>query len=453
MAYSLREVPPQGVTLPPNVSVTVAPISSDVLHPLTSPLWRRQETLRILTQWRHRSEHVMLYDYTPGFLLGMWLPERDTANMAINVPIYKQLGMKGFRREGRKAFMQTWLTYYVCGKLFWNAAADVAAIKKDFYDTFFGPAAGPHVQAWWDACEQVLVESPMQAHEDWLINHIYTLDFVKGIQAHVEAARAAKMDEAQQARFAAFDLIARHLTAYAEMNAAERAMDYPAAAAACRKMTECKDALNAISSFFITVQKPKPPAKPRKYFAEGYQLMMEDLASRRDGTAGKRVADLPLEMKFSRDRFNEGVLGEWYASDYDDAKWEMKDTHLTWDQQDPPEDAAGHDYDGYGWYRAGFDVDKSFAGRPVRIYLGGAINEAWVWVNGKYAGHRPHRLWWNGAREVELDVSALIEPGKPNTVAIRVWNNAEIGGLYRRGFFWSPNEAAGALGDESVVPE
>lgn len=237
----------------------------------------------------------MLYDYTPGFLLGMWVPERDTANMAINAPIYKKLGMKGFRREGRKVFMQTWLTYYVCGKLFWTAAADVAAIKRDFYDTFFGSAAGPHVQAWWDASEQALLDAPMQAHEDWLINHIYTLDFVKGIQAHVEAARAAEMDDAQRARFDAFDLIVRHLTAYAELNAAERVLDYPAAAAACQAMTDCKEKLNGISSFFITVQKPKPPAKPRKYFAEGYQLMTEDLAARRDGTDGKRVADLPLD--------------------------------------------------------------------------------------------------------------------------------------------------------------
>jgi hypothetical protein len=98
-------------------------------------------------------------------------------------------------------------------------------------------------------------------------------------------------------------------------------------------------------------------------------------------------------------------------------------------------------------------VDKGFVGKPVHLFLGGVINEAWVWVNGKYAGHRAHRLWWHGSREVELDVSDLIEPGKPNTVAIRVWNDAEIGGLYRRGFFWSPNVAAGAMADPSVTPE
>jgi hypothetical protein len=440
MAYSLRETPPQGVSLPPNIVVTCAPISSDVLHPLNTHLWRRKETLSIISQWCKLSNNVMLYDYSPGFLLGMWVPERDTANMAINVPIYHKLGMKGFRREGRKAFMQTWLTYYVCGKLFWDADTDVAAIKKDFYTTFFGPEAGPHVQAWWDACEDALLQSPMQAHEDWLINHIYTLEFVKGIQQHVEAARAAKMSDAQQQRFAAFDLIAQHLMGYARMHEAERNLDYKGAAVACQQMTDCKMKLNAISSYFITVAQPKPPAMPSRHFAEGIKLRMEALAALIDGTQGKLVAPLPLEMKFTRDRFNEGVIGQWYAPGFNDAKWGTKNTFLTWDQQDPPEDAAGHDYDGYGWYRTRFNVDKQFAGKPVRLYIGGVINEAWVWVNGQYAGHRPHRLWWSGAREVDIEVTNLIKPGGVNTVSIRVWNDAEIGGLYRRGFFYSPAE-------------
>ncbi len=435
MAYSLREVPPQGVTLPPNIAVTYAPISSDVLHPLTTHLWRRKETLSILRQWRRLSDHVLLYDYTPGFLLGMWVPERDTANMAINVPIYKSLGLKGFVREGRKAFMQTWITYYICGKLFWDADADVAAIKQDFYTTFFGPEAGPHVQAWWDACEQALLDSPMQAHEDWLINHIYTLEFVQGIQKHVEAARTARMDDAQRGRFAAFDLIAQHLIAYAEANEAERMLDYHAAAAACQRMTDCKHQLNAIYSFFITV-----PSKPKAAFAGGRKLRFEELARRMDGTRGERVAELPLDMKFSRDRFNEGVIAEWYAPVFDDSGWGTKNTFLTWDQQDPPESAAGHDYDGYGWYRANFEVQSRFAGKSVQLYLGGALNEAWVWINGQYAGHRPHRLWWGHRREVELDVTGLIVPGQVNTVAIRVWNDAEIGGLYRRGFLWAEND-------------
>ncbi len=79
-------------------------------------------------------------------------------------------------------------------------------------------------------------------------------------------------------------------------------------------------------------------------------------------------------------------------------------------------------------------------GEPVKFWCGGTINEGWVWVNGRYAGHKPHKLWWSHPHHFELDVTDLIKPGQKNTVAIRVLNDAEIGGLFRRGFFYSPTE-------------
>jgi hypothetical protein len=123
----------------PNMSVTVAPISSCVLHPNGHPsCWRRQESLDILTQWRRQTPHLMIYDYNPGMLLGMWVPERDVANFAVNAPMLKKLGIKGYAAEGRKVFMQTWISYYVRAKLLWDVKTNVAALKKDFYETFFG---------------------------------------------------------------------------------------------------------------------------------------------------------------------------------------------------------------------------------------------------------------------------------------------------------------------------
>ena len=437
MAYALREMPPQGVKLRPNISVTYAPISCCVLHPNDhASCWRRQEFVRMLKQWRRQTPHVMIYDYNPGFLLGLFIPERDVANMAVNAPIYKEIGIKGMSREGRKAFMQTWVSYYVTAKLLWDSGADVEAIKKDFYATFFGPDAGPHVQAWWDACEQALLQATVHAHEDWLVNHIYTVKFTQSIHQHVEAARRAKMTEKQRGRVEAFALIADHLEAYAEMEEADKNLDYPKAAAAAGRMFEDQKKLHAISPFFIEHDKRR--ASPRPYFAAGRQIRYKELAAKTRGDKGMLVAALPLEMRFTRDRFNEGVVAEWYAPDHDDSGWGTKNTFVVWDAQDPPEDAAGHDYDGYGWYRGAVEIPSSVKGKAVHFWLGGAINEAWVWVNGQYAGHKPHKIWWMGPHDLDVDVTNLVQPGKRNTIAIRVWNDAELGGLYRRGFFWAP---------------
>jgi len=132
MAYSLREIVPQGVELPKNVAVMVAPISCDVLHPNDSNLWRRRDFIRNLRRWRKHSDHITIYDYNPGFLLGSWIPERDAENLAINAPIYREIGIKGFNAEGRKAFMQTWISNYVRARFLWDADTDLDELKTDF---------------------------------------------------------------------------------------------------------------------------------------------------------------------------------------------------------------------------------------------------------------------------------------------------------------------------------
>jgi hypothetical protein len=435
MAYAGREMPPQGVKLPPNVRVNYAPIASCVLHAGDDPrCWRRQETMKILQQWLKLTPHVDMYDYNPGLLLGAFVPERDVANFAVNAKLYRALGMKGINTEGRKAFMQTWISYYIRAKLLWNADADVAALKRDFYTTFFGPAAGPHVQAWWDACEAALAATTMHCHEDWLLNHVYTVDFTKRIHAHVEAARQSAMTPVQQERFAAFALIAEHLEAYAAMEAAEQQLDYAEAARQAQRCEDLKAQLIAISPFLMGDKKHPD-------FTSGRVTTYTKLAARTNGQDGTLIAAVPLTARFTRDRFNQGVLGEWYLPTFADQSWDMKNTFYTWDAQDQPEDAQGHDYDGFGWYRFTLDVPPAAAGQPLRLYLGGVINEGWVWINGHYAGHRPWYLWWSGRGrlEMEVDATGLVQPG-PNVVTVRVWNNAEIGGLLRRGFLYQPKQ-------------
>jgi len=438
MAYSNREMPPQGVKLLPNMSVKYAPISCCVLHPNNDPsCWRRIEMMQILKQYCRQTPHFVIRDYNPGFLTGVFLPEREMANSAINIPLYKAAGVKGMQREGRKVFMQTWLSYYITGKLLWDSKTDVAALKKEFYETFFGEKAGPHVQAWWDEYEAALGSANVHIHEDWLVNHVVNLDLTKKLRRHVEAAGKAQMTDAQRKRYEAFALIAEHVEAYAAMHEADRLMDFPKAAAESQRMLDLKNKLNGMWSFFYTFGERR---EQRPSFTAGHVNYYKRVVSMTTGTNGTLVAPLPLETKFTRDTFNAGVPGEWYAPAFDDSRWGTKNTFYLWEQQDQPETSAGHDWDGYGWYRATLDVPATFAGKPLHFFLGGAINEAWVWVNGEYAGHRGNKLWWARYLDFDLDVTPLAKPGK-NTIAIRIHNNTELGGLYRRGFLWSPTAA------------
>ena len=439
-AYSLREAPPQGVDLPDNVAIQYAPISCDVLHPANHPKsWRRQEMWSMLKQFRRQTPHVYMSDYNPGLLLGYFVPERKAENMAANVPMYKQLDLKGNLIEGRKAVMQTWLSYYLTGALLWDADADVEQLKREFYDSFFG-AAGPPVRAWWDTIAETLVNADIQAHEDWLLTHIYTVPYTRELHKHVDAARKAATQEPYKGRVEAFALIADHLEAYAAMHEAEKNMDYPAALAAAKHMMADKMKLKAIYSHFIH----EKMAYGKGFTNSGRIDELPALIAKLDGTKGELVARIPMEARFCRDRFNTGVLSEWYAPDFDDSQWETRNTYYLWDQQEEPLTPAGNDYDGYGWYRMKVQIPARFKGRELRLWVGGVINEGWVWVNGGYAGHRPHKLWWSSPHEFEKDVSALIKPGETNLITIRVYNNGDVGGMYRRGFLYAPVEGVDA---------
>jgi len=434
-AYALREIPPQGVKLRPNMVVMYAPISCCVLHPNDSTAcWRRIEMMEILKQWTNLSKHVWLYDYTPGLLVSGFVPERDVANFAINAPIYKKIGLKGFGRQGSNAMMATWISYYTCAKLMWDVNTDVQALKKDFYEKFFGKEAGPYIQAWWDACEDALLKANLHIHEDWLLTRVYTVDFVNSIHKHYEQAKKATMTEEEKQRFKIFELIVENLEAWANMHDAEMKLDYKRAKQSATKMIEAQKKLNEISEFLIG---KGGFTNQWECYTKGREIRLGKLDQLTDGESGILVAPVPVEAKFKRDKFNEGIIKQWYLPEFNDKGWETKNTFYLWDQQDVPEDSVGHDYDGYGWYRFWVDIPSKWIGKPINFYCGGVINEGWVWVNGEYAGHKSHRIWWMGEHDFNLDITKLVKPGK-NLITIRVLNDAEIGGMYRRGFIWSP---------------
>jgi hypothetical protein len=68
------------------------------------------------------------------------------------------------------------------------------------------------------------------------------------------------------------------------------------------------------------------------------------------------------------------------------------------------------------------------------------VNEAWVWVNGQYAGHRPYQAPWSRPQSVELDLSPFLRLGQRNQITFRVLNNIEVfgaSGIYERMFLYS----------------
>jgi len=435
MAYSLREAPVQGISLLPNVTVLHAPITGCPLHAIDNEFcWRQSFYWKMLKQWRQQTPHVYIYDYNPHVFFGHYLPGGRLDDIASDIAAYKEMDLKGVSAEGRKAVMQTWISYYLTGKLLWDADADIDAIKADFYDNFFGPA-GPHVQAWWDACEAAVRKSKLHRLEDFFLSHVYTSEFVNSIQKHVDAAQKVKLTDAQRERVEAFALIAENLATYAAIHDAEMRLNYAKAAELEEHVMVLQEKLNAIYSHFITPRHMEGSS----HFAPGRKRKFEELAGMTGGELGELVAPLPLEMRAHRDPFNEGVIGEWYAHDFDDREWKPLSTYFISNVEDYPLDERGFGYVGDRWYRGTFSVPARFKNKSIHFWCGGALNEAWIWINGEYAGHHEYREEWH-PYGFNLEVSDLVKPGEHNTIAIRVWNNSNLGGLYQRGFFWLPKD-------------
>ncbi len=93
------------------------------------------------------------------------------------------------------------------------------------------------------------------------------------------------------------------------------------------------------------------------------------------------------------------------------------------------------------WYRMEVNIPSSAKNKKIFLYAPAVETEAWVWVNGKFIGHRPYRDAYERPNEINMDVSDAIKPGK-NLIAIRVhtgFNAAQqSAGLTSRLFLYSP---------------
>ncbi len=148
---------------------------------------------------------------------------------------------------------------------------------------------------------------------------------------------------------------------------------------------------------------------------------------------------LPETARARPDPFDDGRYERWQDAKFDDSRWRRLLTTKGWDTQGFT-DAQGHSYRGLMWYRLNADIPPGAAGKSIWLYAPAVVNEAWVWVNGQYAGHRPHIMPWERPQRVELDISPLVQPGHANQITFRINNNIDVfgaSGIYERMFLYA----------------
>lgn len=129
------------------------------------------------------------------------------------------------------------------------------------------------------------------------------------------------------------------------------------------------------------------------------------------------VAAVPGQWKFRlhTEHHQDPALGR---VDFDDSDWDAINIGQAW------EDQSYIGYDEGAWYRAQIEVDAE-EDRPVHLAFGGVDNEAYVYVNGSFVGE--HHGW---NTPFILDISEAIHYKSQNTVAVWVYDGANMGGIF-----------------------
>jgi hypothetical protein len=437
--YANRDIPPE---LPPEVpfnpaktlTVMFANICACTIHAYDDPkCWQMRRQGQMVRRWCTLSDKVWIYDYNYTMLVGKGTPTPMVHRIRRNIPLLSEWGLIGFHDQEESDWSHCGVpTRIVRARLEWDVRADVDAVLRDYFEKWFGPAAGPMAE-YHGALEDAFEKAPQHAHEDVILPSIYSDALLARLDRAMEAAgKAAGAVEPWASRLRIDQLIHENLREYAALERAKRACDFREAAARAGGMIEIQAELNRITPFMGW--------RPYSVYGVDWEKKrMEGLAAKTSGPEGDLVLPFPEEAAFRTDPFDDGRFERWQDPGAGAEGWRPLRTTAGWDAQGF-HDAEGHPYRGAAWYRFDVEIPSAVQGRQARLHIPAVVNEAWAWVDGRYAGRRTYKMPWFRPQEMDLDVSKLLRPGEKCRIAIRVLCNYDVwgaNGIYERPFLYA----------------
>jgi hypothetical protein len=436
--YANRDIPPElpAFNSRSNLVVMFANICACTLHAYDDPhCWQMQRQGQMLRQWCRLCDKVWIYNYSYTMLVSKFTVTPMVHRLRRTIPQLKEWNLLGFHDQDEADWSLTGIpTRLVRAALEWDTHADVEAVLRDFYERWFRGAAGP-MKAYYDALEAAFEKTSAHGHEDVVLNAIYTPALLGKLQTEMENAQREAKSEAEKAHVAIERIMFDHLRDYVAMERAKRECRFGEAAGLADRLMEHQQELNRISPFL--------GYEPYATYGPDWEAKrLRGLAAKTTGIEGKLVAILPQEARSRIDPFDDGRYERWQDAGFDDSKWQRLLTTAGWENQGLI-DRQGHAYRGLMWYRMEAVVAGAFSGKAVFLCAPAVVNEAWVWVNGQYAGHRPYQSCWSRPQTLELDVTPLVRPGQRNQITFRVLNNMDVfgaSGIYERMYLYSPGK-------------
>lgn len=418
--YANRNLPPEGVTLDDRLVIMFAAIWSCTLHSYDDQhCWQKVRQGQMLRRWCELCKNVWIYGYNYNMLVSGLTPLPEFTKLRRDFPLMKQWGVMGFHDESRNVWAEAGIaSRYLRAQLEWHAEADVDAILDDFFRTWYGRAARP-MKAFYMALDEAVTRAPIHGHEDRIMPEVYTPELLARLQQLVAQAEQLADTPRDKLHVQADRLIYDHLVAYMGLAAAEADGNFAAAVAQADKMLALRGRLHAINPFFIWPDEKGYHTGVWYWTISDRRKYYQSLVDKTTGKTGTLVALAPRQAVFRTDPHEEGIFAGWQQPGLDESGWALVDTTRPFYRQGY-DDARGYPYVGHIWYRLKIDVPASAQGKKAILCVPVVVTEAWCWVNGQYAGHRPYQEAYIRPAEMELDVTPLVRPGQTNLIAIRV---------------------------------
>jgi hypothetical protein len=356
-------------------------------------------------------------------LAGCGAPIPLSRKTAHDMPLYKKWGVVGFCDEGRTIRTETGIfpTYYRA-RMMWDAGLDRQKEMDEFANNWYGPAAKP-AMAFWEELEQTLETTPWLGHEDRVLPYVYSRELVERLEKHITAAEALATDAWSKPRVAAERAVLENLKAYLAMNRAEFDANFTEAARQAQRMIDVRKGTAALSRFYFDPEPTRNGDCANFYYwgcfhRNAYYRKVADATT---GKTGDLIAVLPEKARCKLDPRDDGRYQGWFDPNFTDADWTPVLTTMPYYRQLPgASDAQGYNYLGALWYRLEVDVPNAAKGKTINLYCAAIEPEAWVWVNGKFIGHRAFHECYERPNALDMDVTKALIPGKKNSVVIRV---------------------------------
>ena len=136
------------------------------------------------------------------------------------------------------------------------------------------------------------------------------------------------------------------------------------------------------------------------------------------------ITDLPIWWRFRIDPDGVGTEKGWYQAGFDDDAWDWFRIREFWEMQ------GVSPYDGAAWYRLDYVPPRLPKGKKVYLAFGAVSDEATAYVNGRslYASRFGENI---RHKRFLVDVTDELKSGQPCALAVRVWNTAWCGGIWK----------------------